>query len=320
MKFPLRPTHWTLEDVHEHLEFAVNLEMWTIPYYMTALYSIRSNSDPSLLLLRSVVHQEMLHAQLAANIYNATQPSRPLRLGPYLYEKDGKVPHLDFNLDPQAVKKYGQPDPQLGPLDLARMGTMCLIELPEIRRPPSAPTETEYATIGDFYDAVRTGLQQTSDAIRGGQTQIDYFGHFYNHLTTLTVTSDGAEGLQQAQLLIEAITEQGEGTKHEDGPIPEEFQNTADGYNTSWSHFRKFNAIRDGLVAGRIPELYFADPDQRNTHAQLQLVHDFGTLLRALERLFSGRGAPDFGVVMPKVGASVLNCWRTGVVPQFSER
>src|SRR5688572_2520585 len=62
---------WTLEQLQEHLQAAVDLEFWTIPYYMAAAYSIKDQGEEAFQLVLSVVNQEMLHVQLAANIANA---------------------------------------------------------------------------------------------------------------------------------------------------------------------------------------------------------------------------------------------------------
>ena len=64
-------TKWTKEELHKHLQGAVDLELWTIPFYMSALYSIKNPADPTYRLIQSVVYQEMLHVELACNIANA---------------------------------------------------------------------------------------------------------------------------------------------------------------------------------------------------------------------------------------------------------
>lgn len=321
MKIPARPKDnvWTRKDVLAHLESAVNLELWTIPYYMTVMYSIEDPSEPAFRLIRSVVYQEMLHAELAANVYNSFQPERPLTLGPFVYTLDGGVPHLDFALDPEAEAKFGKPDARLGPLDRPRINTMCLIELPESTPPPPNPDVEEYASIGDFYEAVREGMKQHTDEVRGNFRQVDFFRNFYNNLNRLTVTADGAAGLSQALELIEVITEQGEGRNKADEDIPPEFQNTADGYNPAWSHFLKFEAVRNRLLTGNAPAIYSApDPDAVNSEPQLVLVKKFAKMLETLAKLFEGTEPPDFGADMATVGAAVLTCWRQGYVPQFT--
>ncbi len=317
----VRGRRWHLEDVHHHLQYAVDIEMWTIPYYLSVMYSIKEFDEPAFRLIQSVVNQEMLHAQLAANVYNSFQPTEQLHIGPFEYVQVGQhggVPHLDFDMDPDAMRKYGPPDARLGGLDLVRLGTMCLIELPESSPPPVDPNEEAYSTIGDFYEALRFGMRQHADAVRGNRNQVDYFKNFYRHLRYTTVTEDGPDGLDQALNLVEVITEQGEGRTNTNGEIPAEYRNTADGYNTSSSHFQKFNSIRDAFLSGRAPDTYPADPNKKDTEPQLVLADNFAKLLASIQRLFNGSPDHDFGVLMPTVGANILSCWLKGVVPQYA--
>lgn len=312
---------WTPADVRVHLEYAVNLEIWTIPYYLTAMYAIKDPSQPAFRLIQSVVNQEMLHAQLAANVYNAFQPSERLRIGPFHYTLEGGVPHLDFALDPAAVARYGRPDARLGGLDLPRLGTMCLIELPESQPPLLDSHREEYATLGDFYTALRFGMRQHAEIIRGDHHQVDFFANFYGNLSHTTVTDDGPAGLNQALSLVDVITEQGEGRTGTDEEIPPAYQNTADGYDPAASHFRKFNAVRDAVLSGQAPETYpVTSPDERDTEPQRVLAANFATLVAVIQELFNGgTGRERLGALMPTVGGNVLTCWRTGVIPRFSD-
>src|SRR5699024_7103930 len=62
----------TVEDLHQYLHVAMQLEHATIPPYLTALYSMHPgvNADASR-VIRVVAVEEMLHLTLAANIHNA---------------------------------------------------------------------------------------------------------------------------------------------------------------------------------------------------------------------------------------------------------
>src|SRR3954470_8033680 len=42
---------WTLEQLHEHLQAAVDLEFWTIPFYMAAAYSIKDQGETAFQLI-----------------------------------------------------------------------------------------------------------------------------------------------------------------------------------------------------------------------------------------------------------------------------
>lgn len=100
---------WNPDLVREHLQNAVHLELWTVPLYLAAAYSIKAPVDPTtgrpeivnmddlprnpdgspdvgqftpdqatqyaFDSVLSVAIQEMLHLELAANILNAVRPS-----------------------------------------------------------------------------------------------------------------------------------------------------------------------------------------------------------------------------------------------------
>ena len=90
---------WDLGHLRTHLQAAAELEAWTIPYYMAAMFSIVDRSSDPYQLIQSVVHQEMLHLQLVANVANSYGYS-PV-LGPDAFRYEGTtIPHLDFALDP----------------------------------------------------------------------------------------------------------------------------------------------------------------------------------------------------------------------------
>jgi hypothetical protein len=62
----------TLDDLRDHLQYAIGLELTTIPPYLCALYSIVPGANTAACeVIRSVVLEKMLHMTLAANILNA---------------------------------------------------------------------------------------------------------------------------------------------------------------------------------------------------------------------------------------------------------
>ena len=63
----------TLEGLHEHLQWALELEHSTIPPYLCALYSIKPKSNiEAFEVIHSIFIEEMLHMALVANIAIAT--------------------------------------------------------------------------------------------------------------------------------------------------------------------------------------------------------------------------------------------------------
>ena len=312
------PNQWDIFHLKRHLQYAIDLEFWTIPFYMSAMYSIKDPSHWVYRLIQSVVYQEMLHVELACNVANAYS-HLPKFDAPKYQGQD--IPHLNFRLDtPDPRTIYHPYSAEIGPLDLERINAMCLIEYPEWftgHKPDVQEDVTQYGSIGEFYDAVEVGASELVYDLQGNQNQINEFQYFYNEFTDPTITTDGGQGLSQALNLIKAITDQGEGKTEGDVEIPEKYQNTADGFEESWSHFRKFTAIRDSKDS---PEIYpyKIEPDEQGLKAQKILINNFTEFRHILKRLFSGKDLGNFAPVMATLGGNILNCWQHGALPKFS--
>jgi Ferritin-like len=319
MMHPRVAPTWDIASLRSHLQKVIDLELWTIPYYMAAMYSIKDPTTREYRTLLGVVHQEMLHVQLAANIANSFD-LRPAFAAP---EYGTTVPHVNFSIDePNPISTYTPFSAAIGPLDGTRINTMCLIEYPDWntqRQPDLRPNQDKYGSIAEFYAAVREGMRQHLDAIRGGVNQVDEFRAYYDQLPTQTVTLGGAGGYLQAVSLISVITDQGEGESRGDTPVAPAHRNTADGFDETWSHFKKFSRIR---ADGTLPDVYQGAPDppagSAGAVAQARLVRHFGLFLDSLESLFGGGDTSGFGPRMAQIGGDILTCWQRGAVPRFA--
>ena len=319
---------WDIQHLRGHLQAAVQLEYWTVPYYMAAMYSIKDPTHQAYKMMQSVVYQEMLHVQLAANVANAfgaTIDRDDVFVD--LDYSEQNVPHLRFTeaeknrypIDPtQTYKPWGA---EIGPLDERRINTMCLIEYPEddISGAPDLQQETQnYRTIGEFYRAVLFGATQRVDVIVANHNQVDVFKNFYRDFPSQTVTSDGVFGLEQIVNLIHAITDQGEGVRRHSA-VPNEYRNTADGYNNDEDHFAKFNDIKNLQT---MPETYsgVAHPEEGTAalEAQQRLIRHFSRFRDDMVYLFNGAPSADMWPHMATLGGDILNCWTQGAIPQFS--
>ncbi|MFI0482943.1 ferritin-like domain-containing protein [Actinomadura sp. 9N215] len=314
-------TGWDLKTLRTHLQGLVDLEMWTIPYYMAAMYSITEPAHHAFRLIEAVIREEMLHLQLACNIANAYGQVPTFK--PPVYQ--GKhIPHIDFSLnDPDPTQYYKPYSAEIGPLDEKRVNTMCLVEYPKWGMElPAATMRTErrdYGSIAEFYDAVSYGMCELVTELRSKVNQVDEFGYFYNRFPKQRITKDGPGGLAQALGFVDLIVDQGEGESKGDSAVAVEHRNTADGYKESWSHFRRFNDIRSNLSG--LPPIYQASAEPGDEHAREArriLIKDFRRLLDILGDLFAGRPRDDFGACMAEVGGDILACWQHGVVPKFS--
>jgi Ferritin-like len=162
------PSVWTREELEIHLKGAVELELTTIPPYLTALYSLKpKTNEKARALIRSVVIEEMLHLALAANVLNAIGGS-PEIAGQFTPSYPAKLPfHTPSSF---AVG--------LAPFSAEALDTFMAIENPNhpetanvaAAAPEAVPTRVfllaqqyEYKTIGEFYGAVEEGLRALDD-------------------------------------------------------------------------------------------------------------------------------------------------------------
>jgi hypothetical protein len=315
----LSKEQWTIAHLRQHLQYAVDLEFWTIPFYMSAMYSIVDRTSDAFQLIQSIVNQEMLHVQLASNLANAYGLS-PTFKAP-IYEGQS-VPHLDFSLDtPDPRKEFSPYSAEIGPLDEQRINAMCLIEYPEWKtghQPDLRDDVTEYGSIGEFYDAVAYGASLLKHHLHGGVNQVDHFAAFYRNLPSLTVEDSGDAGFYQAALLIDTIREQGEGASQKYELLPAPFQNTADDGAPARPHYEKFISIRQQaakpLTYPLKPESHYTAEDRA---VQKILMAHFSSFCSALQQLFSGKNPENFVKLMITVGADIQNCWKHGVTPSF---
>jgi hypothetical protein len=310
---------WDLGHLHDHLQAAAELEAWTIPYYLSALFSIVDRSSSAYQLVQSVVNQEMLHLQLVGNIANAYGYSPVIT--PAAFPFQGRtIPHLDFSLDPDnPTNRFSPYSAEIGPLDQQRINGMCLIEYPEWDtggHPDYRDDVTEYGSIGEFYDALEHGARQLAGQIRGGINQVDMFSAFYRDLPTMTVQTSGSAGFAEVALLMDVIRDQGEAAKAADAIAPPN-RNTADDSDPDASHYEKFISIRD---AGTPPTYPVRDPSaytaQDRKREQI-LVENFARFTGQLTELLAGRQPTEFPALMVTIGSNILTCWKSGVTPRF---
>jgi hypothetical protein len=146
-----------LDELRNHLQYAIGIELATIPAYLYALYSIEEGKNTAVAeVIQSVALEEMLHMTLAANVLNAI----------------GGVPSPDPVTGPEAgnpILAYPAAVPfidQIPPIHLRRFSreavdTFLRIEQPAEPGAPAGPAADgqQYASIGEFYAAIEEGLR-----------------------------------------------------------------------------------------------------------------------------------------------------------------
>jgi Ferritin-like len=242
------PSKWTIEKLEEHLQGAVELELLTIPPYLTALYSLHPQTNKKATeIIKSVVIEEMLHMALAANVFNAIGGH------PKLTEEGGYVPRYPAKMPFHIPKTF---EVGLVPFSDAALDVFLTIENPTHPgvEPPQASPEAAiprvlefaekygYKTIGAFYGAVEEGLKEL-DAEGGlfkGDRSRQIGPEQYN------VPGRGriiiVEDLKTALEALQEIIEQGEGDVTAP-PSEEMFDPEGD-----LAHFYRFKELRMGRL------------------------------------------------------------------------
>src|SRR5262245_31761854 len=226
------PVQHDLAWLKEALQAAIQLELATLPPYLSAMWSIKSGDGEVYDLIHQVVTEEMLHMALACNMLTTI----------------GGTPVL---ATPDVVPKYPGPlpggvRPELKHVALTRLSREVIKDVfMEIEYPQHGPIafalgET-YPTIGAFYDAILAAFVSQSGHITGER-----------QLKNASVGLTEIKKLDDVKAAIQKIKIQGEGTTQS----PEE----ADG---DLAHYYRFAQIYHGRKLIKTPDgkyRYEGDP------------------------------------------------------------
>ncbi|KAB2352589.1 ferritin-like domain-containing protein [Actinomadura rudentiformis] len=291
----------TVDDLREHLQWAVELEHATLPPYLCALYSLVPERNPEAVeVVAGVFVEEMIHLALAANLLNAV----------------GGRPRLDTpRMLPPHPRRLPHGDPSLE-LSLLPFGAEALDMFLRLERPApaGAPAEGDgYETIGQFYAAIEDGLRHLCDRLgeravfRGDPARQVHAGHFRNTAGRLIAVDDLASALQA----LEEIVEQGEGLSR--GEVWDGDRDVHHPGRDEVAHFYRFQELRAGRryqrgdtpKSGPTGEAIRVDPAgvrpmRRNPRladhapgsairtAQEEFNHSYCAVLHLLEQAFNG--------------------------------
>ncbi|HZX08555.1 ferritin-like protein [Kribbella sp.] len=195
----------TLDSLHQHLQWAIELEHSTLPPYLCALYSLDPARNPDAVeVLSSVFVEEMIHLSLVCNLLNAVGGEPRLDVPEQLPGYPRRLPHGSVELS-------------LLPFGPEALEMFLRLEQPEA---PGAPAEGDhYETIGQFYDAIEDGLRYLAEALgedklfSGDPARQVTAGPFQHTDGVLQAVTD----LASAMSALEEIVEQGEGSARGEG-------------------------------------------------------------------------------------------------------
>jgi Ferritin-like len=330
MKHPL---NWNRSDLYHHLQHALNLELWTVPLYLTALYSIKDlkklkhNEYPhAAKLILSVVVQEMLHMELVCNLSNALGYS-PMFPHPNYDEQKG-IPFIHPNKDylPADLNGYIV-KPQA--LNQQCLRLFCAIELPHPKREIVWEKERSYKSIADLYEALKVGVSTLWNGCYVGDEhntkQKNCFNEYYNTHGKNHGFSQNVHSPATACRAIDAIIEQGEGadSKHVHADFRPHQMEEGKAYETAWykadlSHYQKFRILLH--AHHKLPLVYNTINEDKNLAVQENMKRLFSDFLLEIQIHFNSEGQelPDaFWINMFALGDAIAGVWESGMCPDF---
>lgn len=327
----------TFADLQKHLRAATNLELWTIPLYLTALASIQSDASSIPLppertgratptrttvtrLLVSVALQEMYHLQIAGNVARLFGVVPPLAWPTY----EGRIPYVSYL--PEGVKvALGTAD------DVNTLKLMLAVETPDPIIGQGEPGEPDipvfqdiqydaegeplYPSIGTLYSVVVQLAHRFREHLDAGAPQIanGLFSAWYEH-TGLIHPSNLDEAL-------DIIVGQGEGAIGRqaapfDDPdsIPDQ-RSYEDPFfaENHFSHVERFHlALQNDLQGVSV----WPTGPRRGAPAQAHLSVMFSRLVDNLRAAWRG-APPDLGPMF-LFRAALAQVYAAGEVPSFA--
>jgi hypothetical protein len=213
----------TIDELHGYLHAALQLEHATIPPYLTAMYSIKPDSNPDAFhIIRVVAVEEMLHLTLAANVLNAIGGTPDLTRPDFVPAYPAFLPdgEDDFQVDLQPFSreavdtflKIERPDPapDEGSRVLRREGGG---ERSALGTPGDG--SLRFYSIGDFYEEVARGLERLDGETAKAGEEL-FVGDPARQVTPEYYYSGGGDvvvvtDLESALAAMRLIGEQGEG-------------------------------------------------------------------------------------------------------------
>jgi hypothetical protein len=328
------PANWEKSDLHRHLQHALDLEIWTIPLYLTALYSIKDlpqnkheEFPEAAKLIFSVVIQEMLHVEIIANLSNALGYPPKFKLP--VYEESKGIPfiHPPYHLLPDDLKGY-EVKPQ--GLNKESLKLFCVIELPHTRKEIVWENASGYNSIAELYEALKCGVAALWNTCFVGETnnrkQKNNFKEYHNSHGKQHGFSIKINSLEEALKGIEAIVEQGEGAdaKHvspdfRPHPITDEVVFEGAWFKGNLSHYQKFRILLHSHH--KIPPLYSEEMTENSATAHREMIDAYLNFWNEMEICFNterNEMSAHFWSSMYALGNSIAKAWQLGMCPDFN--
>ncbi|MBL4704593.1 MAG: ferritin-like protein [Flavobacteriales bacterium] len=239
----MSPTTKTLHhenDLFANLQTAIELEHSTIPPYLTAMFTINSETNPDAFhAIRGVVMEEMLHMTLASNVLIAIGGHPAIDIPKFIPEYPVELDFTERDFEVGLVK-FSKDSLQIF-LDIEYPGEQ---KVPELEEDLEITRTTEIVipgnTIGEFYELVEKQLIEMCDDL--GEKNV-FVGNPKHQIGPEHYYGGGGEiirvtDLETASLAIKIIVDQGEGAPGSIWDDDEMF-----GQDKEVAHYFRFNEI-----------------------------------------------------------------------------
>ncbi|UIP30185.1 ferritin-like protein [Photobacterium sp. TLY01] len=195
-----------VSELREYLQSAIELEHATVPVYLTGLFSLKQAQNVEAgNIVRSVVIEEMLHMSIACNVLNAIGGAPQINKPDFVPTFPGPLP-MGVGEDRGLIAT-------LAPLTKEQVKTVFMaIEEPE--NPIDIPVtrmlqaDANYATIGEFYQAIIDKIVQLGNSIFTGDPSRQLADTKWFPADELWAVTD----VETACSALKLIVEQGEGS------------------------------------------------------------------------------------------------------------
>ena len=241
----------TVEELQEMVHLAIELEWFTLPPYLTALWSIKDRDAHPVVrnILLGVAMEEMLHMSLCCNLLVALG-GKPKLMDSGTFPSYPDFPPGILLSTPVALQK----------LSLDAIKLFMEIEKPShppiVIRSAALAMRKKAATIGDFYARLLAGIRNVNPPFNAaGQVTTD----FMPELTPI-------DSIAAAEKAIGLIVEQGEGTTA---------SASAGALSDDLAHYYRYQQILDGMEYTRQADgTYVKDPTKPIVFPGVDEIHD----------------------------------------------
>lgn len=273
------------KELRSHLQWAIEVELSTIPPYLYAMYAIEDKTSDAYGLIRSVAVEEMLHLALVSNLLSGVGGT------PTLYDKE-VVPSFPTPLPhhtPKLMLNLKEPD--------VNLIENVFLQIEQPMRTDSVSSDDEFGSIGEFYLSIEDALErldedyklfeQSRDSVARATNQAYQLSNpnYYSPVEFDSEKSGGLHGISDlsgAEDAVETIIHQGEGLRD---------HRYADPDHKELTHYYKFKRMAKGEIQIGDTRPVIQNPTRDDINQSLHAVVDlfdacYNYLLLLLEDLF----------------------------------